>query len=219
MSATNTLLCLTEGWEKLLPPMPTARIWSAAVSTPTHLIVAGGRTGHGDALSVVEILDISTLQWSSVSSSPKALEYPNMTLCDGHLYLSQHDVIFSCCLEELLKSINPTSSNSNARGSMWTPVASIPVAFNATLTTLRGHVLAIGGRDQNRTQKRAVYSYNKRTNTWSVIGEMPTPRACPLVAVLPSHEHELIVVGGYDCVVTEIASTTMATEQSFSPFH
>ena len=212
-TATNTLLCLSKSlwkmkWEELLPPMPTARIWSAAVTTPTHLIVAGGGTGLvGDALSVVETLDTNTLQWSSVSSSPEALRYPNMTLCNGQIYLSEHSKIFSCSVEELLKSRKPASTNSS--DSVWTTkLTDIPVPYYASLTTLRGQVLAIGGRDQRYggTPTGVIHQYNRSTNSWSVIGEMPTPRVCPLVAVLPSHE--LIVVGGYLWSVTEIASST-----------
>ena len=211
-TATNTLLCLSRSssemkWEELLPPMPTPRASSAAVTTPTHLIVAGGWTRlFGDALSVVETLDTNTLQWSSVSSSPEALSYPNMTLCNGQLYLSEHSKIFSCSVEELLKSRKPASTNSS--GSVWTKLTDIPVPYDARLTTLRGQVLAIGGSDQeyHGTPTGAIHQYNRSTNSWSVIGEMPTPREEPLVAVLPSHE--LIVVGGEDCTVTEIASST-----------
>ena len=213
-TATNTLLCLSRSlwkmkWEELLPPMPTPRIWSAAVTTPTHLIVAGGDPGVGlfsDALSVVETLDTNTLQWSSVSSSPEKLHYPNMTLCNGQLYLSEDSKIFSCSVEELLKSRKPASTNSS--GSVWIKLTDIPVPYMASLTTLRGQVLAIGGRDQQYggTPTGAIHQYNRSTNSWSVIGEMPTPRARPLVVVLPSHE--LIVVGGDLCTVTEIASST-----------
>ena len=212
-AATNTLLCLSRSssemkWEELLPPMPTARIWSAAVTTPTHLIVAGGRTRlHGDPLSVVETLDTNTLQWSSVSSSPEALSYPNMTLCNGQLYLSEHSKIFSCSVEELLKSRKPASTNSS--GSVWTKLADIPVPYWARLATLRGQVLVIGGSDQpgGGTPTGVIHQYNRSTNSWSYIGKMPTPRSWPLVAVLPSHE--LIVVGGYNCAVTEIASSSI----------
>ena len=211
-TATNTLLSLIRSssemkWEELLPPMPTARIWSAAVTTPTHLIVAGGETGlGGDALSVVETLDTNTLQWSSVSSSPKALRNPNMTLCNGQLYLSEHSKIFSCSVRELLKSRKPASTNSSV--SVWTKLTDIPVPYYASLTTLRGQVLAIGGRDQLLPSQPtgAIHQYNRSTNSWSVIGEMPTPRACPLVAVLPNYD--LIVVGGDHCAATEIASST-----------
>ena len=206
-TATNLLLCLSRSssemkWEELLPPMPTSRAWSAAVTTPTHLIVAGGKTGlFGDALSVVETLDTNTLQWSSVSSSPKALEDPNMTLCNGQLYLSRHSKIFSCSVEEL-KSSKPASTSSS--GSVWTTLPDIPVRYNASLTTLRGQVLAIGGSDQwgGGTPTGAIHQYNRSTNSWSVIGKMLKKRASPLIAVLPSHE--LIVVGD----VTEIASST-----------
>ena len=210
VTATNTLLCLSNSsemkWEELLPPMPTPRICSAAVTTPTHLIVAGGDTGLGGALSVVETLDTNTLQWSSVSSSPEVLGIPSMTLYNGQLYLSEDSKIFSCSVEELLKSRKPASTNSS--GSVWIKLTDIPVPYWARPTTLRGQVLAIGGSDQwdGGRPTEAIHQYNRSTNSWSVIGEMPTPRAYPLVAVLPSHE--LIVVGGYRCSVTEIASST-----------
>ena len=100
-TSINCLLCLSRSsseikWEELLPPMPTRRIWSAAVTTPTHLIVAGGQTQlfTGKALSVVETLDTNTLQWSSVSSSPEALHAPNVTLCNGQL--TQQDLLVLC---------------------------------------------------------------------------------------------------------------------------
>ena len=244
-TATNSLLCLSRSssemkWEELLPPMPTAREGSAAVTTPTHLIVAGGWTGLvGDALSVVETLDTNTLQWSSVSSSPEASSSPNMTLCSGQLYLSEDSKIFSCSVEELLKSRKPASTNSsdsvwtkltdipvpywaslttllksrkpastNSSDSVWTKLTDIPVPYWASLTTLRGQVLAIGGSDKwgGGTPTGAIHQYNRSTNSWSVIGEMPTPHDHPLLAVLPSHE--LIVVGGFNCTVTEIASST-----------
>ena len=211
VTATKTLLCISRSssemkWEELLPPMPTPRIRSAAVTIPTHLIVAGGLGVFGGAFSVVETLDTNTLQWSSVSSSPQALSAPKMTLCNGELYLSEHSKIFSCSMEELLKSCKPASTNSS--GSVWIKLTDIPVPYYASLTTLRGQVLAIGGSDQQLmgTPTGAIHQYNRSTNSWSVIGEMPTPRACPPIAVLPSHE--LIVVGGEDCTVTEIASST-----------
>ena len=211
-TATNILLCLWRNssemkWEELLPPMPTPRLFSAAVTTPTHLIVGGGKTMLSGYGSVVEALDTSTLQWSSVSCSPEPLGAPNMTLCNGQLYLSGHCMIFSCSVEELLKSCKPVSTSSSAGGSVWTKLPDIPVPYWASLTTLRGQVLTIGGKDQlfGGTPTGAIHHYNRSTNSWSVVGEMPTPRARPLIAVLPNHE--LVAVGGVDCDVTEIASS------------
>ena len=213
---TNNLLCLPEGtkWEELLPPMSTKRVKAAAVTTPNHLVVAGGRSNWDvscDLLCGVEVLDLDSHQWSSASSSPQALSFPNMTLCDGHVYLSQHNTVFSCSVEELLESRNPAPANSSTGDvSVWTKLADIPVRHRTNVTTLRGQVLAIGGDTKFGTPVGAIHSHDWSTDSWSVIGEMPTPRACPLVAILPSHE--LIVVGGLDglasyCSTTEIAST------------
>ena len=220
-TVTNTLLCLSLSemkWDVLLPPMPTPRLLSAALSTLTHLIVAGGRTGlSAAALSSVEILDINTLQWSAVSNSPKALGTPSMTMCDGCLYLSEHSTIFLCTIEDLLKSSKPPSPDSDSvwnrlsnilSGSVWTKLANIPVPYWASLTTVRGRILSVGGKDQlsSGTPTGDIHCYDATSKSWSAVGEMPTPRPWPLVAVLPSHE--LIVVGGGQCNVTEIASSS-----------
>ena len=218
--AVNSLASWYEGsllgwgakWRELLPPMPTARVSPATATTPAHLIVAGGWTSPhiGEQLPTVEILDTNTLQWSSTSNLPKAMGYLHMILCGEHLYLSEHSNTFSCSVEELLKSRKPASTNSNDGGSVWTKLEKIPAPYDASLATLRGQVLAIGGSDQFATPTGAIHQYNRNTNSWSVIGEMPTPRARPLVAVLLSNE--LIAVGGTDGKgkwynITEIART------------
>ena len=55
----------------------------------------------------------------------------------------------------------------------------------------------------------AIHCYNVITNSWSVIGEMPTPRYSVLAAVLSSND--LVVVGGWlslteDCSIIDIGS-------------
>ena len=115
-------------------------------------------------------------------------------------------------MEELLKSCKPTASTNSSDGvSLWTKLSNIPVRNWASVTTLRGQVLAIGGKGQmhGSTPTGTIHRYDRITNSWSVIGEMPTPRSHSQVAVLPSNE--LIAVGGEDRIgliaITEIAST------------
>ena len=201
----TTLLSLSESsseikWKKRLPSMLTARVRPAAVTTSTHLVVAGGST--------VEVLNLHTLErWESASSLPGALAYPNIALCGEHVYLSGEKTIFSCSAEELVKSCKPSAGDS-----VWTRLPDTPTC-NTTLATLRGRVLTIGGSDDEcgGPPTGAIHCYDRRTNSWSAIGEMPTPRYGTLVAVLPSNE--LVVVGGYrrcersndSCQIAEIA--------------
>ena len=203
--ATNDLLCLPDnslGLLTPLPPMPTARVRPAAVSTPTHLIVAGGKTKlFGAPLSAVEMLEFNTLQWFACSCSPIPLACPNSTLCGGHIYLSQNKAIFSCGIQELVASASISRSEGR---SLWTQLNNIPVPYSASLTTLRDHVVAIGGTDNESTG--AIHCYDRTTNSWKIIGEIPTKRFDTLVAVLPTNT--LIVVGGWHgenmCKITEI---------------
>ena len=148
--------------------------------------------------ATIEVLNTKTFQWSTASSLPKAVRYPKMTTCGGCIYLaSRHNEVFLCSVEDLLKSTNSSDC------SVWTRLANIPAPMRSTLATLRGRVLAIGGQDGDNPTG-AIHCYDVATNSWSVIGEMPTPRYLVLTAVLPSNE--LVVVGGYARHTTEIAS-------------
>ena len=208
--ALNTLISLKDRGTKWLPPMPTPRIGPATVTTPTHLIVAGGRARNiGGELSAVEVLDTNTLQWSTAINTPKALEYPVMSLCDGYLYLSDRNKVFSCSVKELLSSCK-LSTRMRGHALMWEQLADLHMAG---LVTVMGEVVALGDISKQRgvKPKTRIYRYNQSRNSWGVIGEMLTPRSDSLVAALPSNE--LIVVGGEDKVdwpsdITEIASVT-----------
>ena len=207
-TAINTLCCLSSlsrmKWEELLPPMPTKRVNAAAVTTSTHLVVAGGISVSGVGISTVEVLNFQTLQWALASSLPEMIGCPTMTLCDEHVYLSGDESIFSCSVEELVKSCNP--ANSSAGDSVWTRLPDTPT-YDTTLATLKGRVLTIGGT-KKKHPTGAIHCYDSSTNSWSVIGEMPTPRYGTLVAVLPSSE--VVVVGGYDRSLSPCNSTEIA---------
>ena len=156
-----------------------------------------------------EVMDIETLQWSTASSVPQAVYCPQMTLCDEHLYFSDNsDTLFSCSMRGLLQSSKePVSTDSSNGGSVWTRLADIPVRYTSSLVTLGGHVLAITSQDCNGRLTGAIHCYNKATNSWSIIGEMPTPRYDVLTAVLLTNK--LVVVGGSitmlnSCTDTEI---------------
>ncbi len=202
-SETNVLISLIPGhlfrnsWKEVLPPMPTKRAQAAAIIIHTHLVVAGGTEGFLSGRDTVEVLDTTTLQWSTANSLPHPVSFPQMTLCGRHIYLSYHDTAFSCSMEELLKSCTPyTPTNSRNGGSMWTRRTGIPVQY-ASLLSARGHVLAIGGSGcdlHGKNLTAAIHSYDRATNSWSVIGQLPTPLRSVLTVVLPTNE--VIVAGG-----------------------
>ena len=98
----------------------------------------------------------------------------------------------TCSLSRLLESCHDTSRiRSNVA---WETLADCPVC-DSTCVSLRGHLLAIGGRDSVTDRvTSAVYLYKPSTNNWEDIGHMTTPRFKCFAAVL--QDMRVIVVGG-----------------------
>ena len=183
---TNSLLGLTgsekKNWKEIFPPMPTKREHATAVTTTTHLIVAGG-SDNGRCLSTVEVMDMNNLQWLSLSQAVPIQSFGSMALCDEYLYISVQGSVYSCLFRIWRQ----------AKGIAFTWKRLPNINDSATLATLGEHVLAIGGMD-NGKPSGTVRRYDRDTNSWCIIGEMPTSRFNVLAAVLPSNE--LMVVGG-----------------------
>lgn len=77
-------------WGVQFPPMPTRRCASSAVSTCSHVVVVGGISDSDSAyLDVVEVLDVSCMEWSTVCPFPKAVTFMSITACDvtGRMFL------------------------------------------------------------------------------------------------------------------------------------
>ena len=210
--AAESLMSLCgDKWEKVLPSMPTGRMNPAALMIgETHLVVAGGSLKpFATYLPIVEVLDTLNLQWSTASNLPLPLlqTYPQMALCDGFLYVSANNRAFSCSLLSLLAP-PPPSAKHGLDKSAWTRLCDIPVVYGSSLVTHRGRMLSIGGATSVLGAKATgiIYCFNVFSQSWDVLGAIPTPRSRILATVLPNNE--LMVIGGKStqgtCRVNEI---------------
>ena len=218
-SPTNSLLSLKgfwigKKWKEYLPPMPTKRMRPATHTIDqTHLVVAGGRESqNGRSINTVEILDTATRQWSRADKLMEMVENPSITVSGEYLYLCDgySNTAFSCSVESLLQSCSSfpstsTSANTKNGDSVW-KVLTVP-EYESTLVIVGEYVLAIGGSDDFKP-KGTIHCYDRVTNSWTLIGEMPTARYGVLATALANNE--LVVAGGYTGVgitssVTEVA--------------
>ena len=206
---TNSLLSLTDNkWTKQFPPMPTKRWSTVVVCSGRSLVVAGGVGEEDKDLSIVEVMDTETLQWSTASSLPHPLYQASATPCGDQSYTlggidqsgKQSKSVFTCSLAALLQSCQPQSLVARlktlslaSRPKVWHQLADTPVTLS-TCASLHGRLLAVGGKDSDGKETTAIHIYNTTTNSWEVISHMTTPRWRCLVAVLP--HNELMVVGG-----------------------
>ena len=214
----NSLFSLTrtKQWSEVFPPMPTARSGAAAVSTEGALIVAGGFSGN--CTNTVEIMNISTGQWSAASGLPHPFSNVSGVICGDQLYLAggysdlsrTSKSVLTCSLTDLLSPQSPGgrvhSLPQASRPGVWWRARELPFSLS-TLINLGGHLLAIGGEDDARNSTAEVHRYDHHTNSWQVTSLMKNRRHVCLAAALP--DNQLIVVGGWadtrDTDIVEIA--------------
>jgi len=98
-----------------------------------------------------------------------------------------------CSLPELCsQSVNKSAAtNTSAR---WQRLPDTPLGAT-TAIALSGSLLTVGGR-HDTTASTAIHLYHPETNTWTEVGNLPTPRYYCSATVLASGE--LLVSGGYD---------------------
>ena len=206
---TNSLLSLTgdggkRQWSEVFPAMPTPRSDTASITTEQALIVIGG-CGEAQGLDTVEVMDIPSQQWYTGSRLPQPLCLISGTIYEGQLYLAggydesseASKSVLTCSLTDLLQPQSlaaklHTLSLADKTG-VWRQARGLPVT-SSTLTTLGGHLLAIGGKDDSGKSTAAVHCYDACTDSWHVVSQMKIMRYRCLVAAVP--EHRLLVVGG-----------------------
>ena len=206
-SYTNKLISFVEKgssgkWTEILPPMPTRRRGTAALSTGTYLIVAGGEMEGRANLMTVEVLNAETCQWSAAAHLPEPKNVASATISGGNIYIiggqnmngKETNTAYTCSLKALIKSsTNPRYSNTQQVNVVWNRIADYPVMLS-TCVTLQGRLLTVGGKALNNTITSLVHMYNPNTNSWEVVSQTLAARYLPLAAVV--NGNQLVVVGG-----------------------
>ena len=218
ISETNTLLSLTgEGerkkWLQTFPPMPTPCWNVACVTTEQVLVVAGGYANCGYQ-DTVEVMNINTKQWTTVSPLPQKLSQLSATVCGDTLYLAgglapgftgPSKSVFTCSIPDLMTSTNTHGSRIRRTFSrsqnVWREISSLPVT-ESNLVSFSGDLLAIGGSDGSGNPTSDVYRYDSHTDSWNVVSQMKNKRSQCFAVTFPGDR--IIVVGGYNSDSVEI---------------
>ena len=207
---TNTLTSLREGkWVELLPPMSTNHVRPAVVTTDNnnYVIVAGGEPEFGvgptDWLTTVEVLNCSSLQWTSVCDLPKPLLVIAATICNDRIYCFDiGNAAYTCTVDSLLSSSQSLTADTHTDSQtispqIWRALTDVPVRTSTT-ASLCGQLVAVGGSGVS-----TIHQSNMTSGSWEAIGSMPTARRSSLVVVLPG-DKMLVVGGSFGSVTVEL---------------
>ena len=186
-----------------LPPMTKKRKQVTAIRCSNYLFAAGGRGEKGPSRTV-EILSLTTKQWSIVASLPIAVFRASGCVSGDSLYIlggCVHDkdsnikdvkYAFKTLLSQLIEPHEGDSSTFKA-------IAELPF-LRSTCTTFRDRIFAVGGSKYNKIAGEAkcsnlIHIYHQEDDSWKRIDRTLTQPRCYCFAV--SLAHQLIVAGGY----------------------
>ena len=173
----------SQRWTQRYPPMITPRSWPEVATYNNYLLAAGGRDDDFRLLTTVEVLDVRDgKQWLSVTELPVPCSDMTSAIINDNWYVitSSKEVMYCSLLEICTQT--PTR---------WQRLTDTPLRYT-TAIAVSSSLLTVGGCHDN-TASTAIYLYHLETNTWTEVGNLPTPRYYCSATVLSG---ELLVLGG-----------------------
>jgi len=183
---TNKILSLDGNQLKEYTRMITPRCFASAAGYRGTLIIAGGKTDWRIRLATTELFDSVTQQWYNASNLPSPHYGGQPVIVDNVVYLlggSQFSTkVFSAPLDYL-----------TTHKLKWGTQQNTPWYYTTPVSIQSKHLLTIGGyRDGVYT--RDIYIFNKVSNSWEVVGQIPSARSGP--AVVSVANNKIVIVGG-----------------------
>ena len=191
-------------WNYELPAMPTRRIRPGVTTYSTIVIVAGGKADDNKTvLRSIDVLDTTTQQWWT----PVNLQLPlpmfglTITACGTDLYIGSALVLRRVSIETspsvwklpLSTVRNVLTSKDQSQPYQWTEIAHTP-NYHSALLQGTAHLVAVGGCNALDQLATDIAVYNPRTNQWSTVDHLHTPRAwCTVVSFSRA---SFMVIGG-----------------------
>lgn len=182
-------------WMASLPPMPTARMHSSAISLGSSLVVAGGRNNKA-TLNCIEVFNFASQQW--YAAHPLMLEQSSMkSIChNGFWFLlggEQQGFASPRALYTPLQSLVDSSFHKHGSVSCFKAIPHLPNTYSA-VTILGGKIILIGGTTSNSQTSNKIYALAEDPMSWLEVGELPIglTHSC----AVPISDQEALVIGG-----------------------
>ena len=206
---TNTLSTWYEEegqWKQVLPPMPTGRYCPAVISHDDLLLVTGGVTEDDSVLSTTDVLDLTTMKWSTPEglNLPIPLWEPHLALCGEYLYLvggatvypwqsleDDNSQAWGAKWSDVKQTVAPL--HSQPQRCVWTRIAD-PPTLRPTPVSCGGILYTVGGRTRNGKPISTVYTYITARNQWVSVGDMSVGRFRH--CAVPLSSNSIFVAGG-----------------------
>ncbi|XP_077293317.1 kelch-like protein 21 [Arctopsyche grandis] len=186
---------LKTGKKVTLPPLQEARVSAVATVIGDVIYIFGGYNG-SKAIDSVEMWDPVTRKWSFTTPMKIAREACGIAVLDNEIYIiggwnykdTVNDIGFN-----IVEAFCPTS------GKWRTCAPTNEARLWVAAATVDDKIYVLGGRRENDFESshkyKSVECYNKKTNSWSFVSDLNSPRHGVAAGILGN---DLVAVGGAD---------------------
>ncbi len=201
-----------EGWKEMAERLPTKKAKTALLAYRNWLIVAGGCTSGGASLDQVHAIQLGVgAGWRTLSSLPERCQDLQ---CASYVSLHRTDASKDVAVWYLTSYITGLSSRQPVmgvsvpdlvmKGGKWVRLPDPPI-LSPAVTTLHGHLLALGGQDPRKRMvySNKVYMYHHGTKEWLCVAEVSnnySPRMSTTCVSMSSDpgSTRFMILGGQD---------------------
>ena len=183
-------------WVSIYPDMKQPRYRPAVVANDSHVIVLGGKIKERRELTdTIEIMNIKTKQWTMVATTlPDKMYDMSATISNNLVWIIGYDdgskrsnKIYTVPLDDLIYLTTTKLS--------WKKLRNDTVCFKTANICYSDPPVILGGDDRQNKTVSAVVAYDPKTESWSEVATLTSPRANCTVVKLPG-ERGMLVIGG-----------------------
>ena len=155
---------LAEGWAQLAP-MNEARQEVGVAAIGDRIYVVGGYRADGTTANTLEVYDVRANAWTTLAPMPERLNHCVAVAYQGKLYVIGGSTA--------LGSTSAATFEYDPARNDWGVRASMARARTAAVAAVVGDSIFVAGGTDDRSELEA---YDPRTDQWTSLAEMPTPR-------------------------------------------
>ena len=193
-----------QGWQQDIPAMPTKRARPGVTTYSTYVIVAGGIAEDGTPLHSIDILNTTTLLWSTPANLhlPRPMFSMQITVSATHICVASAGITYDATTDTVtfsksvwqlpVSTLTKVLMGEDHSAHDWEEIAPTPHCISALLQDT-AHPLAVGGHVSGKATSN-IAVYDPRSNKWSTVGQLLEPRT--MCAVVGLSRHSFLVCGG-----------------------
>ena len=184
-------------WFPKVPPLPSKRSRPCIIHCSNYMLVAGGLASDEEtALDTIDIFNMDTFQWITVSTLklPIPQAFMQVSVSNGYAYITRCEwpisvTAYRAPMDKILHAIQ------NNVEMKWIQVQDTPNC-EPGLVMSSDHPIVVGGITSPEYKPTSDVSiYDPTTGTWSVVGQCVRPHALSCAIAVSSSS--FVVIGGY----------------------